>query len=584
MELHYTNERNTQILISLLKQYGIKKIIASPGATNVSFVGSVMHDSYFEIYSCVDERSAAYMACGMAEESGEPVVLSCTGATASRNYLPGLTEAYYRKLPIIAVTSTQNHARIGNLVAQVIDRSTIQHDIAIYNFLAESVKDKESERSCVVKMNKALHIATVKSGPVHINLETTYSNDFSVEKLPDVAKINFYTKESKLPSIPKGKIGVFIGSHKPFIKEETDAIDAFCATHDAIVFCDHTSGYHGKYRFMAALLATQTFCDYEMLRLNLAIHLGEVSGDYATLTLIGKAHTIWRVNKDGEPRDSFGKLSAVFEMDEQDFFSYYNDNKSESLKNGFLNTCQQEYQKIYQAIPDELPFSNIWIAYKTAPMIPQNSNLHLGILNSLRSWNLFDVHPNVKTNCNVGGFGIDGCLSSLIGASLASPDRLFYGIFGDLAFFYDMNALGNHHIGNNVRIMVINNGRGQEFRNYNHRAAMFREETDPYIAAAGHFGNQSPALLNHYAEDLGFKYLTASDKQEFENSLPTFINSQIDNPLIFEVFTSTEKENEALTIINHIKQLEGKAKLKEDFKSLLGDNGINVVNKIFKRK
>ena len=584
MELHYTNERNTQILISLLKQYGIKKIIASPGATNVSFVGSVMHDSYFEIYSCVDERSAAYMACGKAEESGEPVVLSCTGATASRNYLPGLTEAYYRKLPIIAVTSTQNHARIGNLVAQVIDRSTIQHDIAIYNFLAESVKDKESERSCVVKMNKALHIATVKSGPVHINLETTYSNDFSVEKLPDVAKINFYTKESKLPSIPKGKIGVFIGSHKPFIKEETDAIDAFCATHDAIVFCDHTSGYHGKYRFMAALLATQTFCDYEMLRLNLAIHLGEVSGDYATLTLIGKAHTIWRVNKDGEPRDSFGKLSAVFEMDEQDFFSYYNDNKSESLKNGFLNTCQQEYQKIYQAIPDELPFSNIWIAYKTAPMIPQNSNLHLGILNSLRSWNLFDVHPNVKTNCNVGGFGIDGCLSSLIGASLASPDRLFYGIFGDLAFFYDMNALGNHHIGNNVRIMVINNGRGQEFRNYNHRAAMFREETDPYIAAAGHFGNQSPALLKHYAEDLGFKYLTASDKQEFENSLPTFINSQIDNPLIFEVFTSTEKENEALTIINHIKQLEGKAKLKEDFKSLLGDNGINVVNKIFKRK
>lgn len=584
MELHYTNERNTQILISLLKQYGIKKIIASPGATNVSFVGSVMHDSYFEIYSCVDERSAAYMACGMAEESGEPVVLSCTGATASRNYLPGLTEAYYRKLPIIAVTSTQNHARIGNLVAQVIDRSTIQHDIAIYNFLAESVKDKESERSCVVKMNKALHIATVKSGPVHINLETTYSNDFSVEKLPDVAKINFYTKESKLPSIPKGKIGVFIGSHKPFIKEETDAIDAFCATHDAIVFCDHTSGYHGKYRFMAALLATQTFCDYEMLRLNLAIHLGEVSGDYATLTLIGKAHTIWRVNKDGEPRDSFGKLSAVFKMDEQDFFSYYNDNKSESLKNGFLNTCQQEYQKIYQAIPDELPFSNIWIAYKTAPMIPQNSNLHLGILNSLRSWNLFDVHPNVKTNCNVGGFGIDGCLSSLIGASLASPDRLFYGIFGDLAFFYDMNALGNHHIGNNVRIMVINNGRGQEFRNYNHRAAMFREETDPYIAAAGHFGNQSPALLKHYAEDLGFKYLTASDKQEFENSLPTFINSQIDNPLIFEVFTSTEKENEALTIINHIKQLEGKAKLKEDFKSLLGDNGINVVNKIFKRK
>lgn len=74
---YYSDERNIQILISLLKQSGIKKIIASPGATNVSFVGSLQNDPYFEMYSCVDERSAAYMACGMAAESGEPVVLSC---------------------------------------------------------------------------------------------------------------------------------------------------------------------------------------------------------------------------------------------------------------------------------------------------------------------------------------------------------------------------------------------------------------------------------------------------------------------------------------------------------------------------
>ena len=51
-----------------------------------------MQDSWFEMYSSVDERSAAYMACGMAAESGEVVVLSCTGATASRNYVSGLTE------------------------------------------------------------------------------------------------------------------------------------------------------------------------------------------------------------------------------------------------------------------------------------------------------------------------------------------------------------------------------------------------------------------------------------------------------------------------------------------------------------
>ena len=64
---YYTVERGQQILISLLKQHGIRKIIASPGNTNVTFVGSVQNDSFFEVYSSVDERSAAYMAVGMAE-------------------------------------------------------------------------------------------------------------------------------------------------------------------------------------------------------------------------------------------------------------------------------------------------------------------------------------------------------------------------------------------------------------------------------------------------------------------------------------------------------------------------------------
>ena len=106
MGASYTVERNVQILISLLKAHGVKRIVASPGTTNITLVGSLQQDSYFSIYSSFDERSAAYLACGLAAESGEPVALSCTGATASRNYVSGLTEAYYRNLPVLAITST----------------------------------------------------------------------------------------------------------------------------------------------------------------------------------------------------------------------------------------------------------------------------------------------------------------------------------------------------------------------------------------------------------------------------------------------------------------------------------------------
>ena len=162
-EKFYTSERNVQIVLSLLKANGIRKIIASPGATNFTFVGSVQNDPFFEVYSAVDERSAAYMACGLSAESGEPVVLTCTGATASRNYFSGLTEAFYRRLPILALTSTRPLSYIGNHLAQVIDRTAVPNDIVKISVFAPLVKDSNDEWDCQLKVNRAL-IALKKDG------------------------------------------------------------------------------------------------------------------------------------------------------------------------------------------------------------------------------------------------------------------------------------------------------------------------------------------------------------------------------------------------------------------------------------
>ena len=127
---YYTDERNAQIVIALMKAHGIRKVIASPGTTNICLIASIQNDPFFEIYSSPEERSAAYIACGMAAESCEPVAISCTGATASRNYLPALTEAYYRKLPILAITSSRKSYRIGHNFDQVTDRTLLPRDVA----------------------------------------------------------------------------------------------------------------------------------------------------------------------------------------------------------------------------------------------------------------------------------------------------------------------------------------------------------------------------------------------------------------------------------------------------------------------
>ena len=222
---YYSSERSIQLLISLLKQHNIKKIVASPGATNLSFVASLQQDSWFEMYSSVDERSAAYIACGMAAELGEPVVLTCTGATASRNYISGLTEAYYRKLPVLAVTSSQDISRIGHHIAQVIDRRAIQNDIALLSEHIPVTDDITTEWSNTIKINRALlELRHHGGGPVHINLTTTYSRDYSVKVLPQARMIHRVMPQDVFPELPKGSVAVFVGAHRKFTDAETAAL------------------------------------------------------------------------------------------------------------------------------------------------------------------------------------------------------------------------------------------------------------------------------------------------------------------------------------------------------------------------
>ena len=145
------------------------------------------------------------MACGLAAESGEPVMLSCTGATASRDYYPGLSEAFYRKLPVLAITSHQGTDRIGQLVPQNIDRRQIPHDIAKLAIELPVIKDLRDEEYAIRETNRALlELRRNGGGPVHINIFTSYSTDFSVLELPPVKTIQRYCAWDELPQIPNG--------------------------------------------------------------------------------------------------------------------------------------------------------------------------------------------------------------------------------------------------------------------------------------------------------------------------------------------------------------------------------------------
>lgn len=259
--------------------------------------------------------------------------------------------------------------------------------------------------------------------------------------------------------------------------------------------------------------------------------------------------------------------------------------KEENGDDSYLMSCLNMEKRILGKLP-ELPFSHIYVASRLHDKIPENSVMHLGILSPLRSWSYFRFHPTVDIYCNQGGFGIDGNLSSLIGASLIHPEKLYFGVVGDLSFFYDINSLGNRHIGNNLRVLLINNSLGAEFLLFKQTNIITCvNDIESYISAENHFGNQSSVLVRHYAEDLGFEYLSASSKEEFDKVYPRFVTPELaEKSMIFEVFTHVKDENDALKRMWNIeidKSLKGTAK--KVVKFLFGHEGMNTIKFILKK-
>ena len=146
-----------------------------------------------------------------------------------------------------------------------------------------------------------------------------------------------------------------------------------------------------------------------------------------------------------------------------------------------------------------------------------------------------------------------------------------------------MNSIGNRHVGNNLRILLVNNGKGTEFRQFMNMAYQHGDKTDEYIAAGGHFGNKSNKLVKNYAENLGFNYISATNKAEFEKVYEKFICKDLsDKSIIFEVFTNNIDENDALLKMVSINS-DKLGSVKSAVKNVLGDKGISFLKNTIRK-
>ena len=168
--------------------------------------------------------------------------------------------------------------------------------------------------------------------------------------------------------------------------------------------------------------------------------------------------------------------------------------------------------------------------------IPENSNLHLSINDSIRITNFFKLNKNVRVYANIGTHGIDGCLSSFLGQAAAYNDPSFL-IIGDLSFFYGMNALRIKNIDNNVHILLINNHGGSEF----YFNKMYSDKYSDLHTTARH-----NSTAKGWVESNNFNYFAVHNKKEFNQNINKFMDSKNDKPVFMEVFTEMSTDAEEI--------------------------------------
>lgn len=597
-----SNEENALMVVAIMRDRGVKRAILSPGSANMAITRTIQEAGCFEVYSSVDERSAAYMACGLASATGEPVAISCTGATSSLDYLPGLTEAYHRKLPVLALLSMNDARDVGNLTTQVIDRSRLPRDSVRYFASISPIESPKGRAYARLEINRAVSaLSRDGGGPAAIEVLTT-NEGFGANALPTGLAIGWHSvlNEDEWP-VMHGyhRVAVFIGAHAQFESDEVDALDSFAASHDSVVMCDLSSGYRGDRALWTALACAQLpgNPEEECLRPDLIVHLGEESGDYETrdfLTRAVRAGTVvWRVSPDGEVRETFGGLREVFQASPEAFFSHYADAAKDYESLDFAAEWQSYDARVRAAMP-ELPFSNLWAAQRLSDHLPTGSSLHLAILSSLSSRDFFPVPEGVTCSANTGGFGIDGCVSTALGESLADPERIQFCVVGDLAFFYDMNCLGNRHVSPNFRVMLVNNGLGMTFKLSNNRGFALGPAANEFVAAEGHNIPRFPVAKGSslegispaqaWAESLGFKYLFADSKESFDDAVGEFVSPDSVCPILFECFTHEVDERTARDAISSIDgRLTAKEEAKRVAKKVLPKNVFGGVKRVLGR-
>ncbi len=492
----YSDKENVNILTALLVKHGIRHAVVCPGSRNAPIVHNLNECPNITCYPVTDERSAAFYALGMTQATGCPVVVCVTSGTALLNVAPAAAEAYYQHQPLVVISADRPQQWIDQL-----DGQTLPQGDALGRFVETAVmlpepRDDEERWYCQRLVNEAL---LRKTRPVHINVPISEPLfHFTTQELPEANKIDW--QPADISSIALNHIAhIFMQAKRPML---------ICGQPLNPLMDEAVAQVKDDERYVP----------------DFVLYTGGTIVSKRMKRFLRKAKETWLVNSTGEVTDTFMNLSNIIQGDGEVVADYIRF-MLEQQPHPFVRQWEELLAGIRHKVEVFEPAYSQMATVKYFEEHVGKAAVHYANSTAIRLANIYARH---QVYCNRGVNGIEGSLSTAAGFSAVSDERV-YCIIGDLSFFYDQNALWNSNLRGNLRILLMNNGRGGIF---NMLPGLEKSPARDTIVAAQH---------NTTAEGIcrqnNVIYLQAKDMEQMRCGIDQLLSEDSQRPILLEVMT-----------------------------------------------
>ncbi|MCW5899063.1 MAG: 2-succinyl-5-enolpyruvyl-6-hydroxy-3-cyclohexene-1-carboxylic-acid synthase [Flavobacteriales bacterium] len=535
-------------LARLCAAKGIRRAVVSPGSRNAPLVIAFDGEPAIQCLQVIDERSAAFFALGMAQRAHAPVVLICTSGSAVLNYGPAIAEAFYQRIPLLVITADRPEEWVDQGEGQAIRQAGV---LALHMKrsvqLPRNPADELSRWHCGRLINEAIDATLLPvPGPVHVNVpfaEPLYGqvekHDHPARPIAQVMTESFILPEharwliQQVSSTRKMLVLAGQGLWSPQLKEQ---LERFAALPQCAVLTEATSNLDDSAFITCIDRVIEGVNDGHAaaLRPDLLITFGGavVSKRIKGLMRQWKPAMHWHIDIGQRHYDTYQSLTHDIATSPEVFFAQLAEQVKPS-ENGYgeaWRAIDRRTTSLHHAYLNDTPWCDLKAFETILARIPEGSDVHLANSTPARYAMLFERNGTHRWYSNRGTSGIDGCVSTAVGAAFVS-ERPTTLICGDTAFLYDSNAFWNKHLSGDLRVIVMDNGGGNIFR------YIPGPDSDParlHWFEAPH-GRDPLALVRSY----GLPNYEAFDRASLKNALEQ-LYAPHDRPAVLVVRTDAE--------------------------------------------